>query len=191
MKQTRYKLFAAVLITAACAWAGPPLICRDFEIGNAKSLPWKNGTDWHGADPKYDVSHLTEDTLALLTPSTPIRVRMETMRRAAIYATQDAGLADEIASRLLARAVGTADSLALFDAGYFVETLRQATFVYRYNMLSPAERTAWKIRGDQASMDGYPWVQKAIQMGGKDMDYAAGLMTEFRNEDLRISTAKR
>jgi hypothetical protein len=186
------KSLTVILLGAACAWAGPPLICEKFEIGNAKSLPWTTGKDWQGADPSYNVARLSEDTLALLTPSMPIRARMETLRRAAIYAAREAGLADQITARLLARtadaaAAGKTEPLALFDAGYFVETVRQASFVYRYNMLSATERTAWKIRGDQPAFDGYPWVQRAMQLGGKDMSFAASLMTEFRNADLQAS----
>jgi hypothetical protein len=189
------KLLTVILAGASCVWAGPPLICEKFELGNAKSLPWTNGGDWQGADPAYNVSHLSEDTLALLTPTMPVRARMETLRRAAIYATREVGLADQLTARLLARTVdaaaaGKAEPLAWFDAGYFVETVRQASFVYRYNMLSPAERTAWQIRRDKPAFDGYPWVQKAIQLGGKDMSFAASLMTEFRNADLQAS-AKR
>jgi hypothetical protein len=190
------KLLVVMLTGAACALAGPPLICEKFDIGNAKSLPWKGGADWEGADPSYNVSHLSEETLALLTPSMPIRARMETLRRAAIYATRESGLADQLTARLLARtadaaATGKTEPLAWFDAGYFVETVRQASFIYRYNMLSPAEKTAWKIRGDQPALDGYPWVQKAMQLGGKDMAYAASLMTEFRDADLQASAKLR
>jgi hypothetical protein len=58
-------------------------------------------------------------------------------------------------------------------------------------MLSAAERAAWQIRGDQPAFDGYPWVQKAIQLGGKDMSFAAALMTEFRNADLQASAQRR
>ncbi len=77
---------------------------------------------------------------------------------------------------------GYADAL---DAGYFVETLRQASFVYRYDMLSPKERAEWKLRGEGGSLDGYAWVQKAIRLGGKDMERAASLMVEYRKADLQ------
>ena len=179
----------AVLLTGNL-WAGPPLICQKVEIGAAKSLPWKSGTDWNGVDPAYNVANLSRDTLALLTPATPVNVRMETLRRAAIYAAREKRRAEELTSRLLARtldaeAAGKADALAWFDAGYFVETLRQATFVYRYDMLSPKERAEWKLRGEEGSLDGYAWVQKAIRLGGKDMERAASLMVEYRKADLQ------
>jgi hypothetical protein len=183
------KPVACLLITIP-AWAGPPLICKTFDIGSAKSLPWKAGPDWQGAEPAYNLANLPDETLSLLTPGTPMRVRMETLRRAGIYSAKDARLAGEITGRLMARALdaeasGTPDPLAWFDAGYFVETIRQATFVYRYSMLNPAERASWQLRGDTQRLDGYPWVRKAIRLGGVDMDYALSLIAEFRREDLR------
>jgi hypothetical protein len=84
-----------------------------------------------------------------------------------------------------AEAAGKSDAMAWFDAGYFVETVRQATFVYRYDMLSPQERAAWKLRGDTHQLDGYAWVQKAIRLGGKNMDAALARMTEYRTADLK------
>jgi hypothetical protein len=180
---------AALMLIAAPAWAGPPLICEKFELGSAKSLPWKDGLDWHGADPSYNLVRLSDDTLSLLTPAMPVKARMETLRRAGIYATKDSGLASELTSRLLARALdseanGKPDALAWFDAGYFAETIRQATFVYRYNMLTPSERTSWHLRGDTPRLDGYPWIQKAIRLGGSGMDYPLSLVAGFRLEDL-------
>src|SRR5262247_953708 len=65
--------------------AGPVLICKNYEIGAAKSLPW-GGSDWRSVKPDYDINRLVEDTLALLTPETPVIVRMETLHRAVIYA---------------------------------------------------------------------------------------------------------
>lgn len=181
-------LGAAALTTNL--WAGPPLICQPIEIGAAKSLPWRSGPQWNGVDSSYNVSNLSRDTLALLAPATPVNVRMETLRRAAIYAAAEPRLAEELTSRLLARpldaeAAAKSDALAWFDAGYFVETLRQATFVYKHDMLSPKERAAWKLRGDSLSLDGYPWVQKAIRLGGRNMERAASLMVEYRNAELR------
>jgi hypothetical protein len=185
----RNLLAAGALLTAVQAWAGPPLICHPIDIGNAKSLPWANNRSWEGADPSYNLSRLTGDTLALLAPDTPIQVRMETLRRAAIYAAKEARLADELTARLLARtldaeAAGKSDPIAWFDAGYFVETVRQATFVYKYDMLSPVDRAAWKLRGETPGLDGYAWVQKAIRLGGKNMDRIAALMVEYRKADI-------
>ena len=81
------------LLITIPALAGPPLICQKFDIGSAKSLPWKAAPDWHGADPAYNLANLPDETLSLLTPAAPVRLRMETLRRAGIYSAKDAGLA--------------------------------------------------------------------------------------------------
>src|SRR5262249_60263876 len=62
------------------ALAGPVLICKTYEIGAAKSLPW-GGSDWRSVKPDYDINRLVEDTMALLTPDTPVVVRMGALRR--------------------------------------------------------------------------------------------------------------
>src|SRR5579872_5385312 len=91
----RFDMFRTVLLagalTCVTAFAGPPLICHPHDIGSAKSLPWKNdgANKWDNPDPNYSVGHLSADTLQLLTPGTPVIVRMETLRRAAIYGQQD------------------------------------------------------------------------------------------------------
>ncbi len=173
----RSAIGAAILLTAVQAWAGPPLICRKIEIGLSKSLPWKDNGQWNGTDAAYDVAHLGEDTLHLLTPGAPVSLRMETLRRAALYAAREPRLADELAARLLARtadaeAAGRSDANAWFDAGYFLETVRQAALLYRENMLPAGQREAWKLREDRP-VDGGAWVRKAIRLGGKDMEQAA------------------
>lgn len=186
---------AAALFATANLWAGPPLICQQFEIGNAPSLPWKSGTGWQGADPNYDLSRLADDTLALLTPVTPVMVRMETMRRAAIYSAKETGVSEALTARLMARvldaeAARRPEALAWFDAGYFAESVRQATFIYRHGMLSAAERAAWKLRGEQPGLDGHGWVKRAIKLGGSDMHYALSLIEEYRQTDTKQKAPK-
>ncbi len=81
-------IVAALLLTAAVqqpALAGPPLICHPIEIGNAKSLAW-SGPNWRDVKKDYDLNNLVADTLALLQPETPVLERMETLRRATVYA---------------------------------------------------------------------------------------------------------
>src|SRR2546428_10659923 len=73
-----------VFLFGSAVLAGPPLICRPFDIGNAKSLPFQ-GPDWSAVPASYDVSRLVGDTMALLQPDTPVIVRMETIRRGATY----------------------------------------------------------------------------------------------------------
>jgi hypothetical protein len=111
------------------ALAGPPLVCFPFEIGTAASLPWNAGTNYRGMVPGYDVTRLSADTIALLTPSTPVIVRMETLRRAALYGSTNEAAARNLLDTLLSRAKASAKasdaSLAQFDAGYLIETYRQ------------------------------------------------------------------
>ena len=184
------RILTAILGLAAAALAGPPLICERIEIGNAKSLPWRNVNGWDGTEKSYNVAKLTGDTVALLDASMPLAVRMETLRRAAIYAARQEAIAEQLSARLLARvadgvAAGKQDPLAWFDAGYYAEALRQVTFVYRYDMLSAEERQQWKLRGDKLGLDGRPWVEKAIRLGGKGMEVALGKIEGYREADLK------
>lgn len=170
-------LLAAMLGIAGSAQAGPPLICHVISIGNAKSLPWSDAKG--GIDPDYNVKNLAGDTLALLTPSTPVIVRMETLRRATLYARQDPHAAKELLARLYARAndsdrAGHPDGLAWFDAGYLVECYRQ--WIGR-NL--PHMTDALRMDPNPAAnLDGYAWVTRAIELRGSDaqMEFAAALI---------------
>lgn len=162
----RLALLTAILLVPATVVAGTPLICHPYDIAGAASLP--AGPDWHGVSRTYDRTHLTRDTLALLKSDTPIIVRMETLRRAAIYATagmrnwdkdtytaEDRAVALELFTRLRARttdATGPALALAHFDAGFFIETLRHARMDLKidgYAMLTLAAA----LRGSDAEME--------------------------------------
>ena len=80
----------ACTLAATAAFAGPPLICWRVETGGAKSLPWlTEGSAFDGSRADYDRSRLVRDTLDLLAPDVPVVVRMETLRRAALYAARD------------------------------------------------------------------------------------------------------
>lgn len=117
--------FGALMSSAALA--GPPLICRPLDIAGARSLPWSQGTSWNGALATYDRRRAAADTLAVLVPGTPVEVRMETLRRAAIYTWRDPAQAHALLERLVARTRGgNEDSTALFDAGYFAEASHEA-----------------------------------------------------------------
>ncbi len=83
----------ALTATADVAMAGPPLLCHPFDIGTAKSLTWDNSNGWQGRVGATSMKTLVADTEALLTPDTPVIVRMETIRRAALYASTDAQVA--------------------------------------------------------------------------------------------------
>jgi hypothetical protein len=167
-------IFAFVLILAASAFAGPPLICQAIKIGSAQSLPWTSGSWNLTGREAYDLNHLVPDTLALLNPATPVLVRMETLRRATLYAQGTPQVARQLLLRLQARtAANDRDALAAFDFGYLVECYRQAGVAARYGML----RTT--VNDSIAGVDGYAWVKKAISIRGDDptMEFAAALIT--------------
>jgi len=165
-------------IAASSAWAGPPLICHAFDIGNAKSLPWASH-DWNlGGGENYDTSGLSKDTLAILDSSRITLVHMETLRRATLYARKDSQAAKQLLLMLTARAEASErsarpDALAIFDAGYLAEAYKQ-----------------WL--GDGAKnpangMDGYTLVGNALRLNTSDaqMQFAAALIA------LRLPQAQR
>jgi hypothetical protein len=122
----------AAILVAQSALAGPPLLCFPFDIGSARTLPM-GGSDWRTVDPAYDVSHLVSDTLGFLAPSAPVVVRMETLRRATIYAAAHPVAAAELMSALKKRSEAKAP-LAAFDYGYLVEAFREAAMVFSQPM---------------------------------------------------------
>jgi len=178
------------MVFQQAALAGPPLICHPFDIGNARSLPW-SGSEWRAVDKNYDINRLVEDTLGLLTPETPVLVRMETLRRATVYgvwsmvdrkvgySVTDAAVARELLSRLKARVPGHPElgvksdkkvtAIALFDYGYLVESYKQAGDASQGLNLT-------------GGIDGYGMIVRAIAVGGGDpaMEFAAALAKEDR-----------
>jgi len=148
--------------------AGPPLICHPFEIGNAKSLPW-SGNVWNlSGNQNYNTKSLAQDTLAILDGNPQIIVRMETLRRATLYAQKDPEAARELLTKLHARAsraeaAGRQDALAWFDVGYLAATYNQ-----------------WmKDQNPAAGLDAYGLIKKALALRGTDpqMEFAAALVT--------------
>jgi hypothetical protein len=169
----------ALLLIAAPALAGPPLICHAIDIGAERSLPWTS-TGWNlSGQEQYDVSRLVPDTLALLTPSAPVLLRMETLRRATLYGQQRAATAKELLLRLEARSrENPKDGLAAFDFGYLVECYKQASWLHQHtDWLKASEDVTGANLATK--IDGYSWVVKAITLRGSDpqMEFAAALMT--------------
>ena len=181
-KKPLLALAFALVVTAAPALAGPPLICGPIDIGTAQSLPWSGAPGWNGALASYELARLADDTVSLLTPQTPVDVRRETLRRAAIYAARKTGVAEALAARLISRADTDVDvrnsAAAWFDAGYFVETVRQAARIGQ--LLRPEQRIAWQLRADPTHVDGLALIEKAIRMGGRDMQPAAAFVAASR-----------
>jgi hypothetical protein len=175
-------LAAAVLYFANVAQAGPPLICHTIEIGQAKSLPWISH-NWNlSGSENYDTKYLVRDTLEILGPNAPVLVRMETLRRAILYARRDPIAAKELLARLHARATsaessGHPDALAWFDAGYLAET-------YKQWIGQPGMRVSKEEQNPAAGLDGYALVKKALALRGPSqngddaqMEFAAALIT--------------
>lgn len=166
---------AAVIALPGRAAAGPPLLCHPFDTNGAASLPWGND-GWNSPLSNYPLDHLVTDTLALLSAETPVVARMETIRRATIYAARDVHVAGNLLSALSRRALDRngpkPDRHAWFDFGYLVETYKQANFLFKKT--NPA-----------AGVDGYRHITKAITMGSgvePEMEFAAALVSAERRQ---------
>jgi hypothetical protein len=180
---------AAALVTglalASVASAGPPLICHPFNVGpDASLLPWAEGDQWHLPAPAYDRANLIADTLSLLSADAPILVRMENLRRAAIYADEDpriaAALLRAVVERTATRADARTEALEWFDVGYLVETYRQLGLVHQHGMLPPHGRSTSLVPEELQELDGYVLVQKAATLAPEfaaELDFASALMT--------------
>jgi hypothetical protein len=169
---------AAVVFFASPALAGPPLICHPFEIESGKLIAWGQGSGWNTPDRSYDIKRLVADTNAILTPDSPILTRMENMRRATIYAMRDPAIAQELLKTVMARALATtSDGRAWFDAGYLIESYKQA--VHLRDTGKP-ELRAWAAVDETIKVDGYNWVKKSMAMSAPsaEMEFAASLMTQ-------------
>jgi hypothetical protein len=178
---------------AGPAFAGPPLLCHPFDIGAAQSLPWSGKSSWFDTKRDYDVRKLADDTVGLLTPATPIIARMETLRRAAIYASNDALAAKQLFLIVSDRAraaerAGKPDALATFDAGYLAATLQELAKLSDF-MDSHASRdlTSLRIKGQALTalvtgVDGYALVKKSLDARGADpsIEFAAALISASR-----------
>jgi len=175
-----------LVVLAGAALAGPPLICEPFAIGRDASLPWSAHKDsWDEVDAGYKSDNLAADTLKLLDSTQPMLTRMETLRRATVYSSRNAAAGLDLGNRLLARALeaevrGQANSVALFDAGYFVESMRAISHI-----------TSGKPLAD---IDGYDLARRSLP-GLRDKvtaEYALGLMkseTAWPNEHIRRAVA--
>ena len=161
---------AGLAVAATPALAGPPFICHAFELSGSPSLPWGAQRDagWKNPDPSYDVAKLTGDVTKLLAGSMPVSARMETMRRATIYAARDPRVAESLLKALEARAKAEpANALALFDAGFLTEAYRQASRVYAWDMLAGREKEQWTFRTAPTG-DGARLIDAAVAMNTAD-----------------------
>jgi hypothetical protein len=161
---------AAGLLLSTAAFAGPPLLCHPFDTAGAASLPWGGG--WNRIDTRYDTARLSADTLRLLAADTPVIARMETLRRAAIYASAEGAqvrdLAAKLAARIDAARTPQAKALALFDAGYYAETLQDIARLQGYDMPGIGKADMPAIRAVLASGDGSVRIAEALKLRGDD-----------------------
>jgi hypothetical protein len=176
----RIQLLTAALLVAipALSEAGPPLICHPFQTSGSELLTWGSGPGWNTPAGNYDVQRLTADTLRLLTPEAPVLARMENMRRAAIYATQNQRAAEALLHAIIQRATApNASAAAVFDAGYLIESYKQSAHMYRW---SPP------------SQDGYAMVVRAIAISrdAAEMEFAASLMARGADAQAHLRRAR-
>jgi hypothetical protein len=141
--------------------AGPPMICSEIKIGEARTL----ALDGRGVN-------LVPDTLALLEAKTPVLVRMETLRRALSRGATQPAVLQELLCALQSRVLdqearGKGDALAWFDAGYIAASWSQLD-----------QERAPEI-GLAEGCVGYAWLRKALALGKDpaEMEFAAALAT--------------
>jgi hypothetical protein len=185
-KKTLLAAFALLLSLATPALAGPPFICHEFEIGGAASLPWTKG-DWLGLSKDYDITRVVADTDALLTPSLPTLARMETLRRAVLYASRDRALAERLLATFTARVhaaekAGRGEALALFDAGYLLEAMSEIDML-GHHMGSDLAVRGKALAGMTRPDDGRALLLKSAALRGDDAGIAFALALIERSEN--------
>lgn len=186
---------------------GPPMVCHEVLIGKSRSLPWDGGHG--GADSKYDVSKLPADTVDLLIKEPSALVRMETLRRAAVYLSYSRGdgKAKGLAWQLIGRrseyvmfgeASGKRDPNAWFDVAYFIGCLHQVDMgdgfkfaesdgVPGYLLMRKAFKTAQELNWsekDLAQMQFGAAVMAHPAMRHKEWNYAIGSKDDIYDQHL-------
>jgi len=185
----------AALAVAMPALAGPPFICHPFEIGSANSLPWGALNNYLGMRDDYDFQHVVADTEMLLTPSMPTLVRMETLRRASIYASRDRAIAERLIASVMRRVhaadqSGQPDAQALFDAGYVVEALNELEQVGRYDkQFAGLDRL---LAGLTKPFDARPLIEKsaALRPGDASIELALALISRVPETETHLQKAR-
>ena len=181
---------ALTLTVAVPAEAGPPLLCDPYEIGGAQSLPWDGSRGWSHARSDYSLETLVADTERLVQPDTPVVVRMETLRRAVIYASRDALVAASLLDTLASPARMARDPLASLDAAYALEALHQIT------MFGPDSEFGPRVAGVKRVLtgrDSEPLVQAAAKArpGDPAVAFAAAMILQGKdNEASKVYAAR-
>ena len=144
-----------------------PSLIQGTPVSSPKAAEWLKNVLVKGSTENGDKSMLlisVNNKSYSLMAGEPVLVRMETLRRAALYSTESPAEGYELLARLLARS-RAGDKLSLFDAGYLVETFKQAHLANKPLLA--------------AGIDGRVWVSEAIRSGAGDtasMEFAASLM---------------
>src|SRR4029077_18669770 len=117
------------------------------------------GTNWNSPLASYNTARLADDVVKLLDTSAPVLTRMENLRRATIYAQKDPVLARQLLEAVMGRALSThtGGAQAWFDAGYLIESYKQAVMI-RGKKGEPA----WTAVDETIKTDGYGFVKKAM-----------------------------
>jgi hypothetical protein len=182
--------FAITFALAAPALAGPPLLCHPFDIGAAQSLPWDGTRGWSHGRSDYAVANLVADTQRIVQPDTPVVVRMETVRRAAIYASQDPAVTTALLDALGSPARAARDPLAPLDVAYAIEALHQIT------MLGPRSEFAGRVAGINSVLAGRntaPFIEAATKARPSDpaVSFAAAMILMGTDKDAyRVHAAR-
>ncbi len=185
-----------VIAFAMPALAGPPFICHPFDIGSAKSLPWSATNNYLAMRDDYDIRNVVADTERLLwvaPASTPTIVRMETLRRAAVYASRDRAVAEQLLASVMNRvhvADGNTQAIALFDAGYVVEALSELEQTGHYEkQLRGLEVT---LAGLTRPSEARPMLEKALALkpGDASMEFALGLISRAPESETHFNKAR-
>ncbi len=187
----RHGLALSALLFAGPALAGPPLLCHPFDTAGAPTLEWA-GKGWNQAQGDYDLGQLSDRTEALLSAQTPVIARMETLRRAAIYASRDGDALRQLSDRLQARMKAAegrdAMALALFDAGYFLETIQEIDRLQDYDMPGIGWVDREVLRALLTQPDGSTRIDEALALRPDDagLRFAAALVAtaDGRESDL-------
>ena len=186
-KKTLIASFALALLSlAAPALAGPPFICHPFEIGGSTSLPWTDG-DYLGMRGDYDITRVVADTEALLKTDMPTLARMETLRRAVLYASQNRALAERFVAMLAARVdaadkAGRTNAIALFDMGYALEAMSEIEMV-GHHMGSDLAVRGRALAGLTRPDEGRALILKSAALRADDAGIAFALALIERTED--------
>lgn len=192
MKHTHRILtaFAVTFALAAPALAGPPLLCHPFDIGAAQSLPWDGTRGWSHGRADYALENLVADTQRIVQPDTPVVVRMETLRRAAIYASRDAAVTTALLDALGSPARTARDPLASLDVAYAIEALHQISMFGRDSEFG--DRVPG-VKRALAGRNSAPFVEAAAKARPSDpaVAFAAAMILLGKDKDASRTYAAR